>query len=86
MTPRTPYQDDAVSNRWFQPKNHLKFEAKQTPGPLFHHDIPPKNMIIRYYKGSDDPYQVDAVSNRLFQTKNTLNWLAGVSETNKSKA
>ena len=32
----------------------IEIEPKQTSGPLFHQDIPPKNMIIRYYKGSDD--------------------------------
>ena len=68
MTPRNPYQVDAVSNRLLQPKppkntlnwlagvsESMKIEPKQTSGPLLHQDIPHKNMIIRYYKGSDNP-------------------------------
>ena len=68
MTPRNPYQVDAVSNRLLQPKpqkntlnwlagvsESIEIKPEQTCGPLFHQDIPSKNMIIRHYKGSDDP-------------------------------
>ena len=68
MTPRNPYQVDAVSNRLLQPKpqkntlnwlagvsESIKIEPEKTSGPLFDQDFPPKNIIIRYYKGSDDP-------------------------------